>query len=126
MTLKSNNVKRDYSRRHSITFKRPPLSGDISHEPKPETTLGMTLDYTTILSYCSLKFGCRTYLTTHVKREKKKYMHVFPSFTFFIFIFEQVIAQKLNKTKLGSTLLGDIPSEVVISVAVIFGGQAIS
>ncbi|KEH15783.1 hypothetical protein MTR_0555s0020 [Medicago truncatula] len=42
-TLKSNNVKRDYSRQYSITFKRPPLSGVISHEPQPETILGMAL-----------------------------------------------------------------------------------
>jgi hypothetical protein len=36
---------------------------------------------------------------------RKKYIHVFPSFIF-DFIFKQVIAQNLNKAKLGSTLLG--------------------
>ena len=68
----------------------------------------------------------RTYLTTHVKRKKKEegrtYIHVFPSFIFLFF--KQVIAQKLNKTKLGSTLLGGFPSEVAISVASFFGDQS--
>ncbi|KEH33504.1 hypothetical protein MTR_3g040770 [Medicago truncatula] len=40
--LKVIMPKRDYTRRY-ITFKRPPLSGVISHEPKHETTLRMTL-----------------------------------------------------------------------------------
>jgi len=31
----------------------------------------------------------------------------------------------MNKIKIGSTLLGDLPSEVVISIAVIFGDQGI-
>ena len=61
-----------------------------------------------LLSYISLKSGCRTYLTTHVKRKKKeegrKHMYTY----FHLFVFKQVIAQKkkLNKVKLGSTLLG--------------------
>jgi len=65
-------------------------------------------DYTTILSYYSLKSECRTYLTTHAK--KKKHIDTYLHLLFiFIFIFKQVIAQKISKTKLGSTLLGDVP-----------------
>jgi len=41
-------------------------------------------DYdTAVLSYISHKPGCRTYLTTHEERRKKKTcIHVFPSFIF--------------------------------------------
>jgi len=80
-------------------------------------------EYTIILSYVSLKSECRTYLTTHVKKEEDicTYFHLL----FFDFIFKQVKAQNLNKAKLGSTLLGGIPNEVAISVASFFGGQAI-
>jgi len=42
---------------------------------------------------------------TFKKEERRTYIHVFPSFIF-DFIFKQVIAQNLNKVKLGSTLLG--------------------
>jgi len=56
-------------------------------------------DYdTAVLSYISLKPGCRTYyLTTQEERRKRrgeKYIHVFPSFIF-VFV-KQVIAQEIK------------------------------
>jgi len=88
------------------------------------TAPGMTLWLYPVLSYVSLKPGCRTYLTTHVKKEKKKKgEHIYTYFHLLFFVFKQVIAQKLNKVKLGSTLLGVFPSEVAISVASFFGDQ---
>jgi len=60
-----------------------------------------------LLSYISLKPRCRTYLTTHVKKEEEEgRRHIYTYFHLLFFDFKQVIAKNLDKTKLGSTLLG--------------------
>jgi len=57
-------------------------------------------------------------------KEKNIYTHISIFYFWFYYIFKQVITQNLNKFKLGSTLLGMVPSEVAISVASFFGDQS--
>jgi len=71
--------------------------------------LAWNYDYTTVLSYISLKSGCRTYLTTHVSRKKKQEVrrHIYTCIFIFLFLILSKLKHKnLDKTKLGSTLLG--------------------
>lgn len=90
----------DYSWRHNITFNGPPLSGVISHIPRPKNTLGMALWlYHHPILFVSLKSGYRTYLTTPLRR--KTHRHVFT-------IYKQ-ISTKIKKNKIGLTLLGNYP-----------------
>jgi len=69
-----------------------------------------------ILSYISLKPGCRTYLTTHIKSKQ-------------VGIYVQGISNnktQVKKGKVGLTHLGKNPQWVVISVLAIFGYQSIN
>jgi len=85
--------------------------GYITSTQGSRLLLAWHYDYTTILSYLFPSSPGREIILPLAKKPKhiSTYLH----------FLQTNYSTKINKIKIGSTLLGDIPSEVVIYVAVI-------